>query len=270
MPLIDPAQRLALATAVAVEAGALALGYFQNLDGLAVEQKGVQDLVSEADRAVERLIRARLGELCPGEPVIGEEGGIDPGDLKAGAWVVDPIDGTWCFLNGIRSWCVSIAYARQGRIETGVIVDPCAGELFQAARGGGARLNGRPIRVKDAARLDEGSLSIGCSRRTTAAEIVPLIDALLRQGGLYHRHGSGALGLAWTACGRLIGYAEPHMHPWDCLAGLLLIQEAGGWTNDFLEGDGLTDGNPVLAGGPRLKPHLLALTQHWGERRVGD
>ncbi|MCB1884949.1 MAG: inositol monophosphatase [Geminicoccaceae bacterium] len=270
MPTIDPAQRLALATAVAVEAGALALRYFRNLERLAVEHKGAQDLVSEADRAVERLIRARLSELCRGEPVLGEEGGADPGDLAAGCWVVDPIDGTWCFLNGIRSWCVSIAYARRGRIEAGVVVDPCAGEVFQARSGGGARLDGRPIRVKDAARLDEGSLSVGCSRRTSPEEIAPLIDALLRRDGLYHRHGSGALGLAWTACGRLIGYVEPHMHPWDCLAGLLLVEEAGGWTNDFLAGDGLTEGNPVLAGGHRLKPHLLALTEHWGGRRVGS
>lgn len=263
MTNVDAVHRLATAEAVAHEAGALALRFFHGREGLKVERKDVQDLVSEADRAVERAVRERLAVLCPGEPVLGEEEGADAGPLDERCWVVDPIDGTWCFLHGIRSWCVSLAYVQNGRVEAGVIVDPCAGETFAACHAGGARLNGRPIRVADAERLDEGATSVGCSRRTTAAEIVPVLEGLVRAGGLYHRHGSGALGLAWTAAGRLIGYLEPHMNSWDCLAGLLLIREAGGWTNDFLAGEGLRKGNPVLACGPRLKTELLKLARHW-------
>ena len=264
----DLPHRAALAEAVARDAASLALDMFHGRGGLKVEVKAAQDYVSEADRAVERRVRDRLAALFPGEPILGEEGGADPGDLDAGAWVIDPIDGTWCFLNGIQSFCVSLAYVADGAILVGVIVDPCAGETFVAYQGGGATLNGAPIRVADVDRLDAGSIAIGASRRTQACEVVPVIGALMDEGGLYHRHGSGALGLAWTACGRLIGYVEAHMNSWDCLAGLVLVREAGGRTNDFLAGNGLRDGNPVLAGPLGVWPHLVRLTEPWGERHL--
>lgn len=247
--------RLAAAAAVAREAGALGLRYFRNLEALEVESKGPQDIVSAADRAVEDLVRDRLGRLFPGDAVLGEEGGLH-GDGRDGTWVVDPIDGTWCFLNGIGAWCVSLAYVRGGRIETGVIYDPNAGELFAARAGGGATLDGRPIHVANASSLTQGTVSVGHSNRIPASKVVPVIDRLLRAGGMFHRHGSGALGLAWTACGRLIGYVEPHMNSWDAVAGLLLIAEAGGYTNDYLANGGLMKGNFVLGCPPALRPAL--------------
>jgi myo-inositol-1(or 4)-monophosphatase len=93
--------------------------------------------------------------------------------------------------------------------------------------------------------------------------MLPVFEKLLRSGGMYQRHGSGALGLAWTACGRLAGYLEPHINSWDCLAGLLLIEEAGGFTNDFLRPNGLIEGNRVIAGPKGLKAELMRLTEHW-------
>ncbi len=248
-------RRVALAEAVAREAGALALQHFRRLDRLEVERKGVQDVVSAADRAVETAIRERLGKLFPGEAVLGEEQGRS-GEEGDGLWVVDPIDGTWCFLNGIPSWCVSIAWVRRERIEIGVIFDPCAGEMFTAARGLGARLDGRPIRVADAGSVQAGTTGVGFSHRSRPQEVGPLITELLAAGGMYHRHGSGALGLAWTACGRLIGYLEPHMNSWDCLAGLLLVEEAGGFVHDFLAGRGIENGNYVIAGPRPLRTQL--------------
>lgn len=251
--------RLMAAQAVAVEAGALALRHFRGREALTVERKGPQDVVSEADRAVEALVRERLAALYPEDAVLGEEHGHAAGDAGAGTWVVDPIDGTWCFLSGIGAWCVSLAYLRGGEIEAGVVFDPVAGELFAARRGGGATLDGRPIRVSAAASLAEGTVSVGYTLRVPPESVTLPIARLLAAGGMYHRHGSGALALAWTACGRLIGYIEPHMNSWDCLAGLLLVREAGGFTNDFLAGDGLAAGNPVLAGPPQLQAALAAV-----------
>ncbi len=260
MQTLSLATRLAVAEAVAREAGALALGQFRKLETLTVEKKGLQDIVSAADREVETRIRERLASLFPEDAVLGEEQGMAEGDGDA-IWVVDPIDGTWCFLNGIGAWCVSIACVIAGRTEIGVIFDPCSGEMFAASRGSGARLDGRRMRVAPARSLEEGTLSVGFSHRSEAIEVGPLITELLERGGMYHRHGSGALGLAWTACGRLIGYLEPHMNSWDCLAGLLLVEEAGGFTNDFLADDGLTEGNAVIAGPPTLREVLEDLAR---------
>ncbi|MCS6779111.1 MAG: inositol monophosphatase [Geminicoccaceae bacterium] len=257
---IDPELRLAAACAVARQAGALALRHFRARDRLVVERKGLQDLVSAADREVEATIRDRLAHLFPEDGFLGEEGGRATG--TAGTWVVDPIDGTWCFLSGIASWCVSLAWVRDGRIELGVIYDPCADELFAARAGGGATLDGRPIRVADATSLAEGTVSVGFSHRSRPEEVAPVFGRLLAAGGMYHRHGSGALGLAWTACGRLIGYIEPHMNSWDALAGLLLVAEAGGRVNDFLAGDGLVAGNRVVAVAPGIA-HAIAELVPW-------
>lgn len=256
----DPEMRLAAAEAVAREAGALALRYYRGREALVVEQKGPQDIVSEADREVERLVAARLAALYPRDGLLGEEAGHSIGPAGAdGVWVVDPIDGTWCFLNGIASWCVSLAYVRGGEIETGVIFDPNSGEMFKARRGGGASLDGRPLRVAAAGSLGDGTVSIGYSMRVPPARVLGMIGRLVEAGGVYHRHGSGALGLAWTAAGRLIGYVEAHMNSWDALAGLLLVREAGGYANDFLAEDGLHRGNAVIAGPQPLRAALEAV-----------
>ena len=254
----DGELRLAAAAAVAREAGTLGLRYFRNLEALEVESKGPQDIVSAADRAVEDLVRLRLAALFPDDAVLGEEGGLE-GQGREGTWVVDPIDGTWCFLNGIGAWCVALAYVRGGRIEIGVIYDPNAGELFAARAGHGATLDGRPIKVASVTSLTQGTVSVGHSNRVSPEATVAAIDRLLQAGGMFHRHGSGALGLAWTACGRLIGYVEPHMNSWDAVAGLLLIAEAGGYTNDFLADDGLLKGNAVLGCPPALRDTLRGI-----------
>ena len=260
---ISDRQRLRIAEALAREAGHLGLRYYRRRESLVIESKGLQDIVSEADREVEAMLRQQVRDLFPGDGFLGEEHDEEIAADGHGTWVVDPIDGTWCFLNGIASWCVSIAFVDDGRIIAGIIYDPNTEELFSATEGGGAFLNGRPIRVADAKALSAGTVSVGFSTRRKAEDVEPLIGNLLRQDGMYHRHGSGALGLAWTAAGRLIGYLEPHMNSWDCLAGLLLVKEAGGVINDFLRNDGLHKGNPVLACPPGIKEQLDALTAHW-------
>jgi myo-inositol-1(or 4)-monophosphatase len=144
-------------------------------------------------------------------------------------WVVDPIDGTSCSEHGLRSWCVSIAARRRETSVLGLIFDPNADKLFIAERGGGATLNGQQIAVDSRRALNEGLLCFGVNHRVPSSAIVGVVHRLLDDGDIFIRSGSGALMLAHVACGRLIGYYEPHINAWDCLAGLLMITEAGGW-----------------------------------------
>ncbi len=254
------ADRLRAAKEVAREAGRTALAYFRNPDGLEVMAKGRQDFVSEADHAVEALIRERLQGLFPEDGFLGEESGaaIDPKDA-GGIWVVDPIDGTTNFINRVPVWCVSIAYVHQSGIEVGVVYDPNADEMFAARRGHGAFCGEAPMSTSAADSLTQGTIGVGYSTRTPGATAVDSIRRLLDAGGIYQRNGSGALMLAYVGAGRLLGYLEAHINSWDCLAGVLLVREAGGWTNDFLANDGLLQGNPVIAAAPGVADAVRAV-----------
>lgn len=221
------AERETFAVKLAREAGELGLQYFRNLDALTIESKGHQDLVSEADRDVETFIRAALKAQYPQDGIVGEE----HAPTKGGSgfdWVIDPIDGTANFVRGIPAWTVVLAGAMNGETEVAVVHEPCTRETFHGHRGGGAFLNGKPIRTSGLSSLGEGSVGTGFSNRREAGNIVPFIDALIREGGVFYRNASGALMLAYLASGRLLAYVEEHMNSWDCLAGLLLVEEAGG------------------------------------------
>ena len=139
-----------------------------------------------------------------------------------GIWVVDPIDGTSCFLNGISSWCVSIAYVFKNIIEIGVIYSPCSDELFAAHRGNGATLNGQIMQPSNATSLAEGIVGLGYSPNGSIESTKKAFDYLLKNGGVYHEIGSCALMTAYVAAGRYIGIYESKINSWDCLAGLCL------------------------------------------------
>ncbi len=255
------AERFDVAVALAREVGTFALGRFRDRDSLIVESKGPQDFVSEVDRAVEDMIRGRLAACFPADDFLGEESGGAP-DLagEAAIWVVDPIDGTACFVSGIPAWCVSIAMVVGGETEIGVIYDPNLDEMFAARRGRGATLNGVAMKASGATSLTEGTVGVGYSPRRPAEEVVRIIADLLAEGGMFQRTGSGALMIAYVAAGRLIGYFEGHINSWDCLAALAMVREAGGWTNDFLAGDGLMRGNPVVAAAPGVTGPMKRLS----------
>ncbi len=137
------------------------------------------------------------------------------------------------FLNGLHTRCLSLAIVVDGEPVVGVVYDPNHRELFHALRGHGARLNETPIRPHPAATVKEGVMGVGTSHRVTPAQFLPFLDALLSDGGMFIRNGSGALMSAWAAAGRLIGYYEPHMNPWDALPGLVLMREAGASPTTF-------------------------------------
>lgn len=261
MPEIDPAlqARYDAALLIATEAGEAALRHYRNLDALTVEQKGIQDPVSEADRETEDIIKARLTSLFPEDAFVGEETGASGVDGQRGAWVVDPIDGTQPFLLGLPTWCVSIAYVRDDAIQIGVIRNPVTGDTYAALRGEGAWRNGQRMQVADAHALTDGLTGMGCSSRTKPKDLGYIAEHLRDAGGMYHRCGSGALTLAYVAAGQLIGYVEMHINAWDCLAAILLVEEAGGVVSDFLAENGVTGGGRIVAGSPGVYDEVLAL-----------
>lgn len=247
----DLQARLAFAEAMADDAGALALDYFNRRETLVIETKSdPQDVVSIADRNVETLIRSRIAEAYPNDGVLGEEYGLEPG--RSGyIWVIDPIDGTSPFVNGMPSWCVSIGLLHDGEPVVGVISAPCLGELYAAATGLGARLNGKVLSLDPSRNIRNAVTGIGANGHVTPASVAKIIEDLLAAGGTFIRNGSGALMIAYVAAGRLVGYYEQYMHAWDCVAGYCLVKEAGGWVLPFPgEGRSLETGGPVLAAAP--------------------
>lgn len=252
--------RFLAAQAVAREAGQLALRHRAHPDALNIESKGPQDFVSAADRAIERLIAERVAISFPGDGFLGEESPSASLASAAPLWVVDPIDGTTNYVQGRADWCVSIAVVQAGRPQIGVVFDPNADELYAALRGRGAVCNGAPIRVSGRAAIEQATFGLDHSPRGSVADHIRQIRGVLEGGGEYRRSGSAALSLAHVAHGRLDGYVEMHLNAWDVLAGMVLVTEAGGWTNDFLAGDGLTRGNLFVAATPLLRDAFLAAT----------
>lgn len=250
--------RLQFAIELAQRAGDLALRHFRAIEGLTIETKGHQDVVSNADREVELFIRAAIAAEYPEDGIVGEEH-VAAAGVSGHVWVIDPIDGTANFVRGIPAWCIVIACAADGVTILGVIHEPATGETFWARRGGGAFLNGRPIKASSGTSLADGSVGTGFSNRREARNIVTLIEAIFNEGGVFFRNASGALMLAYVAAGRLLAYCEEHMNAWDCLAGLLIVEEAGG---RILAPDGATvieHGTMVIAAGAGVFDQVQAL-----------
>lgn len=227
--MTDPiAARATLATDLAHRAGQLALDYYHNRDSLAIETKEDElDLVSMADRAVEDMIRAEITATFPDDAILGEEGGAQDG-ASGLTWVIDPIDGTVPFLMGLPHWCVVLTLIEGERTHLGVIDVPVTGERFSARAGHGVTLDGKRLSLDPSKRIDQGLVAVGASSRCEPGPIAGIIRGLMEAGSMYYRNGSGANMLACVAAGRLAGYVEPAMNPWDSLAGLLMIEEAGG------------------------------------------
>ena len=229
------------AAEIAREAGALVLRYFKR--GVKTEYKGQGevDLVTEADRASEKLIVERLRTIFPSHDIVGEEGTRTTSGAGEYRWYVDPLDGTTNFAHGFPVFCVSLGLERapsdedkQGQLIAGVIYDPTRDELFTAERGRGAKLNGAPIRVSRTKTLGESLIATGfpSKKRHENPNIHFYQEITLHSHGV-RRAGAAALDLAYTACGRFDGYWEFNLNPWDTSAGILLVEEAGGKVTQF-------------------------------------
>lgn len=246
--------RFLAACAIAREAGRLARDRFLTRDeALTLKFKGPQDYLTETDGEVERLIAGRLAEAFPDDAFFGEESG---GSFGRDVWIVDPIDGTADFARGVPFFCVSMAFVRDGRAEIGVLYDPMLDELFAAQRGKGATLNGQAIEVSPIDDIRQSVVELGWSSRVAFARYAALMQRVNDLGAGIKRRGSGALGLAYVAMGRQDAYCELHINSWDAAAAVLLVEEAGGWVNDFLTEECLAKGNRVIACTPKLRAVL--------------
>ncbi|HBL25513.1 MAG TPA: inositol monophosphatase [Acidobacteria bacterium] len=236
----------------AARAGAAILQSYFRRDGLQVSRKGQNDFVTEADKASEAAVLGVIRQGFPDHRILAEEGGgADLNEGSAYEWLVDPLDGTTNFLQGLPVWCVSVACRHEGEIVAGVVLDPEGNNLFAARRGGGATWNGRPMTASRHPGLDGAFLATGYPFRA-----LPTLDLYLnvfrdvfRRSKAIRRCGSAALDLAYTAAGVYDGFFEFRLSPWDIGAGVLLIEEAGGTVTDLDGGAGYFRGGNVVAGG---------------------
>jgi myo-inositol-1(or 4)-monophosphatase len=256
--------RLAFCRRLAADAGRLAHGAFGR--AALLPAKGRHDEVTAMDREVERFVRAAIAQAWPDDAVLGEEDGASTGLAHAEhVWIIDPIDGTANYARGIAHYGVSIGIVSGGVPVAGALHDPSHDRLYWAGRGQGAWLDEagatRRLAVSPIDALEGTTVECGWSLRRPQADYVALVERMLSAGCAVRRAGSGALGLADVAAGRTEGYVELHINSWDCAAGLLLVEEAGGRINDFFAGDGLLGGNPILATNAALAQPLAALAR---------
>jgi|RhiMetdeSRZDD1v2_1073273.scaffolds.fasta_scaffold08320_15 myo-inositol-1(or 4)-monophosphatase len=250
--------RLRFGQAIAVEAGQQAKERYLRRHELKIESKGVQNFVSEADRLCEQTISGAIAAAFPNDSIIGEEHGVlDRG--KEALWVIDPIDGTTNFLRGLPLWCVSIAVISDNEPVAGIIYNPVMGELHSARRGGGAWLNGTPIKVSSVTSLEQARIGLAFSYRRNLEQHVRVVSACFEANCEFTRLGSSALGMAYSADGRLDGFWASHAFAWDVAAGIIIMREAGGWVSDFMADEALNAGNTILAAPPSLVPKLQKL-----------
>lgn len=257
---IDLDARYRLAKDLALEAARRGMEGYRARSDLTVEHKGQdrQDVVSVVDRQLEAFIRHRLEQQFPEDGFIGEESGTARLDARC-VWVVDPIDGTACFVHGLHAWCVSIGMMIDGIPWLGAIADPNHDELFHGRLGHGAFVNDTPLQVSQATDVSHAPVGVGTFHPQGQEPFLPFMGKLLAGGGMFMRNGSGALTTAYVAAGRLLGYYETHLKSWDCMAGLVLLAEAGGQRNDFLRGEGLLKGSPFLAAAPGVYAQLAEM-----------
>jgi myo-inositol-1(or 4)-monophosphatase len=249
------------------QAGNVIMRYSDQLERLAVDTKGHNDFVSDVDRDAEAEIIYVIRKAYPDHAILAEESGLQEGSTYQ--WVIDPLDGTTNFLHGYPQYGISIALMDRGKLDQAVVFDPLRNELFTASRGAGAQLNDRRIRVSRLTRMNEALLGTGFPYKEFN-DLETWIDgfrALLPLTSGVRRAGSAALDLAHVACGRLDGFWEIGLKPWDIAAGALLIEEAGGLVSDFSGGRNFLESGNIIAGAPKIHPEILKqLTPHLPDR----
>lgn len=263
--MFAPQDFLAPTKELARQAGALLLKFFGHVS---VEYKGDADLVTQADRASEKLIVERIRSLWPDHDLIGEEGSRREtgSDFR---WYIDPLDGTTNFAHGYPVFCVSLALEYKGGRIAGVVYDPCRDEMYAAAKGSGSTLNGLPTHVSATPRLVESLVATGfpSHKRHKNPNIHFYHQITLRSHGV-RRAGSAALDLCQVACGRFDAFWEFNLNPWDTAAGVLIVQEAGGKVSDFSNKPFKIESKEVLASNGLIHDELLQEFRKIFEGRV--
>jgi myo-inositol-1(or 4)-monophosphatase len=243
------------AAEIAREAGAVVTRFAERRIGF--ELKAEQDLVTEADRASEKLIVERLRTHFPSHSIVAEEGGGHTG-TSGFRWYVDPLDGTTNFAHSFPVYNVTLALEKDGEVISGVVFDPTRDEMFAAERGGGAFLNNRKIRVSACRKLEEALVATGFpSRRRHLNVNIHFYYQLAMITHGVRRAGAAAIDLAYVACGRADAFWEFNLNPWDMAAGVLLVEEAGGFTSDMRGGPRSIQGRHLLADNGAIHAQIL-------------
>jgi myo-inositol-1(or 4)-monophosphatase len=253
---MDP--MLNIAVRAARSAGRIAMRFYERTDALKVSSKGHHDFVSEVDRACETAIIQELRSKYPSHAILAEESGATgEGDFQ---WIIDPLDGTTNYLHGFPQFSISIGLRYRGRLQQAVVYDPLREELFTASYGGGALLNDRRIRVSDRKTIEGALIGTGIPFRdqTQLGVYLEMLGAMVRDTAGIRRPGSAALDFAYVAAGRLDGFWELQLSPWDFAAGALLVTEAGGTVTDLAGGERYFETLNVVAGNLRVHQGMLA------------
>ena len=257
---------LNIAVRAARSGGRVLLRYLEHVEKLDVRAKSHNDFVSEVDRRAEEAILQVLRATYPDHAILAEESGAHgKSDFE---WVVDPLDGTTNYLHGFPQFSVSVALRHRGRLECGVVYDPLREEMFTAARGAGAQLNERRVRVANRQSLDGALIGTGFPFREQRHldAYLGMFKTMIQATAGVRRPGSAALDFAYVACGRTDGFWEVGLSEWDFAAGALLVSEAGGTVSDLAGGTRHFETGNVVAG--NLKVHgamLQALRPHLSE-----
>lgn len=251
---------LNIAINAARQAGDIIVRHFDQVDRIKPTAKGNNDYFCEVDVKAEQAIINTIHKAYPQHGILAEESGLHNPDADT-VWIIDPLDGTSNYLHGFPFFSVSIAIKVNGRIEHGVVFDPIRHECFMASRGRGARLNDRRIRVSKQTQLSDSLLGTGLPFRdeNLAKRYMPTFEALLGKCAGVRRTGSAALDLAYVASGRLDGFWEFGLKPWDIAAGTLLIQESGGMICDLQGGENYLNHGDVIAATPKVFKSLAQI-----------
>lgn len=259
---------LNIAVRAARNAGKVIIRSFEQLDKVEVESKGSNDFVTSVDIAAEETIIETIRKSYPEHTIIGEESGVLTGSDDDYQWIIDPLDGTTNFIKGIPHFSVSIALKVKGKLDQAVVFDPIRGELFTASRGKGAQLNSMRIRVKAHKDLSGTIIATGFpfkNRQHTTAYMA-MFASLFEKTADIRRAGSAALDLAYVAAGRVDGFFEIGLKPWDTAAGELLVIEAGGLVTDFAGGHNHVQSGNIVASSTRLQKEILkSIRPHLGD-----
>ncbi len=246
-----------IAIGAARRAGDLIARNLDRAGGVSVSEKSRNDFVTEIDLAAEKQVIAAIRKAYPHHGILAEESGRQGDDEYL--WIIDPLDGTTNFLHSFPHLAVSIACRHRGRLEAGVVFDPLRGELFTAARGTGAQLDGRRLRVSNHRGLDAALVGTGFPYRENTRwlrEYMAMFEHVAQHAAGMRRAGAAALDLAYVAAGRLDGFWEIGLAPWDTAAGILLITEAGGLVG-ALDGGVYQDRGHIVAGNPSVYRELV-------------
>ena len=255
-PMVNIAVRAARA------AGNIIVRYMDRIDRLTIATKRSNDFVSEVDQQAEAAIIEVLKQAYPDHGILAEESGLQHEDAEY-QWIIDPLDGTTNYLHGFPQFAVSIALKHKARLQVAVIYDPLSQELFTAARGEGAQMNEKRIRVSGHKGLNGALLSTGFpyTDQGYLDTYLETMKALMTPAAGIRRPGSAALDLAWLAAGRTDGFWEFNLNAWDIAAGALIVREAGGIVTDFYGQDSYLESGDIIAASPKVFPEMLKIIE---------